>query len=98
MTNYRFWKIVDKYTKAVDHADGIEQTIENKDDAMIEITYYDHGFHTNSVDDYCLLVGDNMEDGEYKEAVSSLEQLCKEYTVLGAKEYRKKYKKVFTNY
>lgn len=98
MTDERFWRIVDKYEVNIDHITGIESKIQDTESAMKEIVYYDRGDLGKSVSDYLLLIKSNYGGKEkYLKVVDTIKALCAKYNSLGMKEYKKVYKKVFTN-
>lgn len=98
MTDERFWRIVDKYEINTDHITGIESEVQDTESAMKEIVYYDRGDLGKSVSDYSLLIKSNYGGkDEYLKVVDTIKALCAEYNSRGMKEYKKIYKKVFTN-
>ncbi len=98
MTNERFLKIADKYEQVINHATESEVIITDKDSAMKEIVYYDRGNVAESVSDYSLLVkGNHGGDKEFIKVVDTIKTICEQFNQLGMKEFKKKYKKVFTN-
>ena len=84
MTNSRFWKIVDKYEVNIDS---------DADSAIKEIVYYNRGDSRKSIADFGLLVKGCPD--EYEQLTIS--DVCSEYAELGMKEFKKKYKNIFTN-
>lgn len=98
MTNERFWKIADKYEQVINHATESEVIITDKDSAMKEIVYYDRGDVAKSVSDYSLLVkGNHGGDKEFIKVVDTIKTICEQFKQLGRVEFKKTYKKVFTN-
>ena len=93
MTNNRLWKIVDKYEVLTDHIDGIETSLSDTEAAIKEIVYYNRGDSRKSIADFGLLVKGYPD--KYEQLTIS--DTCTEYAELGMKEFRKKYKNVFTN-
>lgn len=93
MTNSRFWKIVDKYELITDHTDGMETGISDVDSAVKEIVYYNRGDSRKSIADFGLLV----KGYPNKDEILTIANVCVEYESLGMKEFKKKYKNVFTN-
>ncbi len=84
MTNNRFWKIVDKYEVNIDS---------DADSAIKEIVYYNRGDSRKSIADFGLLVKGYPD--KYEQLTIS--DVCAEYAELGMKEFKKKYKNIFTN-
>ncbi len=98
MTNDRLWKIADKYEQVIHHATESEVIISDKDSAMKEIVYYDRGDVAKSVSDYSVLVRDNHGgDKEFIKVVDTIKTICAQINQLGMKEFKKKYKNIFTN-
>lgn len=98
MTDERFWRIADKYERVINHATESEVIITDNDSAMKEIVYYDKGDLGKSVSDYSLLIKSAYGGKEnYLKVVDQLKNLCNEYKELGHANFRKNYKKVFTN-
>lgn len=98
MTDERFWKIADKYEQVINHATESEVIITDNDSAMKEIVYYDKGDLGKSVSDYSLLIKSAYGGKEnYLKVVDQFKNLCNEYKELGHANFRKNYKKVFTN-
>ena len=93
MTNNRFWKIVDKYEVSTDHIDGLDVSISDVDSAMKEIVYYNRGDSYKSNADFALLI----KGYPNKDERLAIANICVEYENLGMKEFRKKYKNIFTN-
>jgi hypothetical protein len=93
MTNNRFWKIVDKYEVTTDHADGMEVSVPDVDSAIKEIVYYNRGDSRKSIADFGLLVKGYPDEHEQ----FNITKVCDEYNCLGMKEFKKKYKNIFTN-
>lgn len=93
MTNSRFWKIVDKYELITDRADDIEISLSDTDAAIKEVVYYNRGDSRKSIADFGLLVKGYPD--KYEQLTIS--DVCAEYAELGMKEFKKKYKNIFTN-
>jgi hypothetical protein len=93
MTDKRFWKIADKYERVINHATESEVIITDKNSAMKEIVYYNRGNSYKSNADFALLI----KGYPNKDECLTIANICVEYENLGMKEFRKKYKNIFTN-